>query len=121
MPLSICLLVPVTERHVGQPGSRRVVDGHTLSAVPQAAVIIAEEPDPGGIVTLTDSVFLLNFLFLAGATPPCTDAADANDDGNVVLTDAIFLLNHLFQGGPVIPEPFPEAGEDPTPDEIGCR
>ncbi|MBI4605574.1 MAG: hypothetical protein HY721_26720 [Planctomycetes bacterium] len=32
----------------------------------------------------------------------------------------IYLLQYLFQRGPVIPQPFPEAGPDPTPDELEC-
>lgn len=34
------------------------------------------------------------------------------------LTDAVLILNHLFLGGPVLQQPFPSCGSDPTPDEL---
>ena len=43
---------------------------------------------------------------------------DVNDDGKRDATDPIYLGNALFLGGPTIPEPFPEPGLDPTPDDI---
>ncbi|MBI4606255.1 MAG: hypothetical protein HY721_30180, partial [Planctomycetes bacterium] len=46
--------------------------------------------------------------------------ADADDSGTLEITDAIRLLLHLFAGGPAPPEPYPEAGEDLTPDGLTC-
>jgi hypothetical protein len=51
---------------------------------------------------------------------PCLDAGDGNDDGTLDITDAIFILAHLFLGGPAPPRPYPEPGDDPTPDALGC-
>ena len=70
---------------------------------------------------LTDTVFLLNFLFLGGDAPACLSAGDTDDDGGVNLTDAIYLLNYLFLGGSVVGEPFDECGADPTPDALTCE
>ena len=68
---------------------------------------------------LSDAVFTLNYLFGGGATPPCLDAADANDVGSVDLSDPIYSLQFLFQGGPDIPPPYPAPGTDPTADALG--
>ena len=71
------------------------------------------------LVDISDGVKVLLVLFL-GDTADCDDALDGDDDGQRNITDAVYILNHLFRGGPVIPAPYPQAGEDTTPDELGC-
>jgi hypothetical protein len=51
----------------------------------------------------------------------CQDAADANDDGSVDVSDPVRLLFALFCGQGEIPAPFRNAGNDPTPDDLGCQ
>lgn len=72
------------------------------------------------VVDLSDPIALVAHLFQGGEAPPCADAADFDDNGRVELTDAIFGIDHLFKGGPAPPDPFPEAGVDPTPDDLDC-
>ena len=89
---------------------------------------VREEPkfvrgdvDGTGRVSLSDANRILLFLFQGrDELVLCKDAADADDDGRITLTDAIKILNHLFQGGTAPPQPYPERGIDPTPDELGC-
>ncbi len=67
---------------------------------------------------LLDALFLLNYQFNAGPTPPCFDAADASGD-NVLnaLLDALFILNYQFNQGPAPPAPGPAVcGPDPDLD-----
>jgi hypothetical protein len=72
-------------------------------------------------IDISDPVVILGHLFLGSpAALGCADAADANDDGRVDITDPIYLLTYLFLGGPAPADPFPDAGPDPTPDDIGC-
>ena len=73
-------------------------------------------------VTLTDAVFLLNFLFSGGLSPSCMDAADADDNGQLEISDAIVTLSFLFLGGspPPEPDPFSPCGTDPTKDNLDC-
>ena len=73
-------------------------------------------------VTLTDAVFVLNFLFTGGRSPTCLDAADADDNGSLEISDAIVTLNFLFLGGnaPPSPDPFSPCGTDPTEDDLDC-
>ena len=83
------------------------------------------DPDDNGAIQLTDGIFILNFLFLGGASPSCFDAADADDNGSVQLTDGIFILNFLFLGGDAPPAPgMPGLGpcgpDTEADDPIGC-
>lgn len=77
---------------------------------------------PGnGKPDITDGIRIISQLFLGNGTVfDCEKAADVDDSGSVNLTDAIYLLNALFLEGPAPTAPFPEAGEDPTPDDLEC-
>lgn len=69
-----------------------------------------------GRVELADAVAILEYLFPGTFRAPCRMTLDVQDDGRVNVTDAIHLIRFLYFGGPPPPEPFLEAGFDPTPD-----
>jgi hypothetical protein len=69
---------------------------------------------------ISDAIFTLNFLFLGGDVPLCEDSADATDDGIIDISDGVRVVDFLFSGGRPPPLPYPEAGQDPTPDTLGC-
>ena len=70
---------------------------------------------------ISDAVFTLGHLFLGSpAQVPCEDALDANDDGNLDVSDAVYSLFSLFTDGTPPPAPYPDCGEDPTGDDVGC-
>ncbi|MEW6294980.1 MAG: dockerin type I domain-containing protein [Candidatus Diapherotrites archaeon] len=52
-----------------------------------------------GKVTVSDVIYLVNYLFKGGPAPADMDAADVNNDGKVNVTDVIYLVNYLFKGG----------------------
>ena len=90
-------------------------------------------PDPCGLLpfirgdanldatlNIADPVTVLAHLF-SGADLLCQSAADGNDDGVTNIADAISLLGWIFGGTlPPPPAPFPECGQDPTPDTLDC-
>ena len=65
--------------------------------------------DANGVdpVDLSDAVFIVEYLFLAGPVPAVWQAADVNDDDAINVSDPIYLLTHLFLGGPAPPHPYP--------------
>ncbi len=72
-----------------------------------------------GGVDVSDPIAFLNELFVGiDALAPCQDARDFNDDGGLDISDGIYGLQFLFGPGPAIPEPYPNAGVDPTPDDL---
>ncbi len=70
---------------------------------------------------ISDAIFIMEYLFQSGETPPCFDAADVDDDGRVNVSDAIALLTYIFQGTVTPAEPFMEPGTDPTADDLDCQ
>jgi hypothetical protein len=92
-------------------------------AAPLAAgepIFVRGDANFDGRLDLADPIFALNYSFRGGRRPPCLDAADANDDGGLDISDSIYVLNFLFLGTRAPKPPYPVAGADPTPDEIGC-
>jgi len=51
-------------------------------------------------VSVTDVVYLINYLFKGGPLPVRSYTADNNCDGKINVSDVIYLINYLFKGGP---------------------
>ncbi len=78
--------------------------------------------DPPASVDLADGLYILAYLFQAGAPSTCEDAADSNDDGRINLLDAIYLFQFLIGNlGSELPAPFASAGVDLTQDTLNCE
>jgi hypothetical protein len=80
---------------------------------------IRGDVDENGSLGINDATLLSDILF-KGATdvPENSDACDANDDGVINVSDVRKILDHLFGGLPFLPQPSPDPGLDPTPDEL---
>jgi hypothetical protein len=50
-------------------------------------------------VNITDAVFLINYVFLAGPEPYILGSADVNCDGKINITDIVYIINYIFRGG----------------------
>jgi hypothetical protein len=95
---------------------------------PSSKPFVRADAKPDGAVDMTDSIRILDHIFLGGEPLSCEDAADANDDGRVNISDAIYILGYLFVGGAPPPPPSPisaryaqaDCGFDLTPDGLGC-
>jgi hypothetical protein len=53
-----------------------------------------------GKITVSDVVFLVNYLFKGGPVPLPYLSGDANCDTKVTVSDVVYLVNYLFKGGP---------------------
>lgn len=54
---------------------------------------------PDEEITLSDMVYVINYILKSLTPPDPADAADVNCDGNGDLPDVVYLINYLFQGG----------------------
>ena len=49
---------------------------------------------------ITDLIYLVSYMFMDGAAPPCNEEADVDGNGEVVIIDdLIYLVQYMFQGG----------------------
>jgi hypothetical protein len=53
-----------------------------------------------GIITVSDALYLLNYLFHGGPPPVSFVAGDVNSDDDLGVLDPLYLLNYLYKGGP---------------------
>jgi hypothetical protein len=103
-----------------RPGTGELVLEDAVVRVAREDTFLRGDSNDDATVNLSDAVRTLGFLFLGLPPPGCSDAGDANDDGILNMTDAVYTLLHLFTGGPAPPEPYPDSGLDPTPDDFHC-
>ena len=74
-----------------------------------------------GHIDMSDSIYLLGWLFLGGEDPGCIAAGNANGDLVIDLSDAVYLLGHFFLGADAPVAPFPGCGPGSESDvELGC-
>ena len=53
-----------------------------------------------GSVTITDVVFLINYIFMGGAAPQPLSLGDVDCSGRINIADVVLLVNYIFRGGP---------------------
>jgi hypothetical protein len=85
------------------------------------AVFVRGDANGDGRLNVTDPLLILRQLFQGGIASPCARAADPDDSGALDLGDAVYVLQYLFRSGAAPPAPYPECGEDPTPDDLPCE
>jgi len=51
-------------------------------------------------LTVSDAIYLINYLFKGGPAPVIYETGDCNCDTQVNVSDVIYLINYLFKGGP---------------------
>ncbi|MBK7091751.1 MAG: M4 family metallopeptidase [bacterium] len=85
-----------TARVVDATGS---TDDQALSLV-VAAPYVCGDADGSDEVTISDAVFLINYVFGGGPAPDPLLAADADCSLSVNISDAVLLISFIFGGGP---------------------
>jgi len=63
-------------------------------------VVKCGDANADGKITVSDVVYLANFLFKGGQIPKPYEAGEANCDGKLTVADVVYLVNYLFKGGP---------------------
>lgn len=62
---------------------------------------VAGDVDGNGTVTISDVVFLINYIFAGTEAPPNPSAADTDCSGMISISDAVYLISFIFNGGAV--------------------
>jgi len=96
------MLDPDATTEIGIDYVALVSDSGLTDFVRQAAGFKKVKPGDAnfdGKVTVSDVVFLVNYLFKAGPEPWLM-YSDANGDAQVTVSDVVYLVNYLFKAGP---------------------
>ncbi len=70
-----------------------------LAAQPHIQYYLAGDADGNGLITISDAVFLIGYIFGGGSAPDPLLAGDADCNGIVTISDAVFLIQYIFGGG----------------------
>ncbi|MCC6962165.1 MAG: hypothetical protein IT585_02845, partial [candidate division Zixibacteria bacterium] len=54
-----------------------------------------------GSISISDAVYLINYIFAGGPAPVPVIRGDADCSGLVTISDAVYLIYYIFAGGPV--------------------
>ncbi len=57
------------------------------------------DADASGIVTVSDAVFIINYIFGGGPAPNPDERGDADCTGVTTISDVVYLINYIFAGG----------------------
>ncbi|MGB5105839.1 MAG: hypothetical protein WBP29_15255 [Candidatus Zixiibacteriota bacterium] len=66
---------------------------------PTAASFVCGDSDATGIITISDAVYLINFIFSGGSAPIPLLAGDSDCNSVITISDAVYLINYIFVGG----------------------
>lgn len=58
------------------------------------------DADGTSIITISDAVFLIYYIFSSGTAPNPPISGDADCNGIITISDAVYLINYIFSGGP---------------------
>lgn len=73
--------------------------GLTMGSETVGCDIICGDADLSGVVTISDAVFLIQYIFANGEPPAAMQSADVDCSGTVNISDVVYLLNYVFSGG----------------------
>lgn len=60
---------------------------------------VAGDADGNASVTISDVVYLVNYVFGGGTAPSPIEVGDTNCDGGLSISDAVYLISFIFSGG----------------------
>lgn len=71
----------------------------------EKAVVLSDsfmrgDTNKDGVITFSDVIFLINYLYREGPTPDPPQAGDADSNGQTDLEDILYIISYLFHGGP---------------------
>jgi hypothetical protein len=64
------------------------------------AAFVPGDANGDAAINVSDAVYIINYVFVAGPAPQPLESGDGNCDGTVNVSDAVYLINHVFTGGP---------------------
>ena len=77
----------------------QTIDLHYNHGVGGRYYYFCGDADGSGAVTVSDVVYLINFIFAGGSAPRPLLSGDADCSGFITISDAVYLIGFIFSGG----------------------
>ena len=55
--------------------------------------------DGNGVISISDAVFLISYIFSGGLPPVPLSAADVDCSSVVSVSDVVYIIAYIFSGG----------------------
>lgn len=65
-----------------------------------AGVCFCGDADNNSMITISDAVYLITYIFAGGPAPNPICLGDADGNNLVSISDVVYLINYIFAGGP---------------------
>jgi hypothetical protein len=59
------------------------------------------DANASGLVTISDAVYLINYIFSGGPAPDPIGVGDSDCNSLITISDVVYLINYIFSGGAV--------------------
>jgi len=84
-----------------EPIEFELVDGCNIDTISfNVSVYLCGNANGDTLISITDPVFIINFIFAGGPAPQPQAQGDADCNGVIHIGDAVYLINYIFAGGP---------------------
>lgn len=74
------------------------VDGDNDN-IGDACDYVCGDADGNTLITISDAVFLITYIFAGGPAPDPIESGDADCNSLVTISDAVYLISYIFAGG----------------------
>lgn len=85
----------------GNPAQADTQSVSILVTDPPPPPFVCGDADGSQVVSISDAVFLINYIFAGGPAPNPILRGDVDCSGSTSISDAVYLINYIFAGGPV--------------------
>jgi hypothetical protein len=75
-------------------------NGTSYTTIKYYSFVLPGDANSDGKLTLSDVIYLINYLLKGGPAPNPIRAGDTNGDEQITISDPVYLINYLFKGGP---------------------
>lgn len=62
--------------------------------------VVRGDADHTGMITISDAVYLISYIFASGPPPATLINGDADCTGSITISDAVFIITYIFASGP---------------------
>ncbi len=90
----------VYARAVDLAGNEGYSEFTSITVISPPNPVTCGDVNNDGTVDISDSVYIMDYIFSGGPAPSPITAGDIDGDGLVTISDVVYLMDYIFQGGP---------------------
>lgn len=83
--------------HIKHDGDADYGSIYSLNLV--TATVVCGDADANGVVSVSDVVYVIRYIFAGGPAPTPLSSGDADCNGAISISDCVRLINYIFAGG----------------------